>query len=397
MLRNLSVLIAAAALAGCGMFGGKEDELKPAELMDFDPQIRVNRLWTANLGGDAENLRLALQPAGDGNRIYAAAQNGDVTAFDPASGDTEWQTRLDLDLSAGPGVGDGLAVVVSSDGLVIALDAATGSERWRVDIGGESLAKPVIANNSVLIQTVDNRLRALAAFDGSERWTVLQSMPALTMRGTASPVIVGSSVIAGFDNGRLVAVGIDDGETRWETLLAPPSGRSDLDRLSDIDGAMAAVGQDIYAAGYQGRLGSVAAESGQVLWAREISTFEGVAADWTNLYTVQDGGVVIALSRRNGAEAWRQEALIRREPTLPVPFYTTVATGDFEGYVHFFSNVDGDLVARVRVGNAAITTDPIVVANRLYVQNDSGVIAAYEVVQPERPPNRAPDISDEGA
>ncbi len=397
MLRNLGVLIAAAALAGCGMFGGKEDELKPAELVDFDPQIRVNRLWTANLGGDAENLRLALQPAGDGNRIYAAAQNGDVTAFDPASGDTEWQTRLDLDLSAGPGVGDGLAVVVSSDGLVIALDAATGSERWRVDIGGESLAKPVIANNSVLIQTVDNRLRALAAFDGSERWTVLQSMPALTMRGTASPVIVGSSVIAGFDNGRLVAVGIDDGETRWETLLAPPSGRSDLDRLSDIDGAMAAVGQDIYAAGYQGRLGSVAAESGQVLWAREISTFEGVAADWTNLYTVQDGGVVIALSRRNGAEAWRQEALIRREPTLPVPFYTTVATGDFEGYVHFFSNVDGDLVAHVRVGNAAITTDPIVVANRLYVQNDSGVIAAYEVVQPERPPNRAPDISDEGA
>ncbi len=397
MLRNLSVLIAAMALAGCGVFGNKEDELKPAELVDFDPQIRVNRLWTVNLGGDAENLRLALQPAGDGNRIYAASHNGDVAAFDPASGDTQWQTRLDVDLSAGPGVGDGIAVVVSADGVVIALDAATGAERWRADIGGESLAKPVIANNTVLVQTVDNRLRGLAAFDGSERWTVLQSMPALTMRGSASPLIVGSSVIAGFDNGRLVAVGIDDGETRWETLLAPPSGRSDLDRLSDIDGAMAAVGQDVYAAGYQGRLGSIAAESGQVLWAREISTYEGVAADWANLYTVQDGGVLIALSRRNGAETWRQESLIRREPTLPIPFYTTVATGDFEGYVHFFSNVDGEPVARVRVGNAAITADPIVVANRLYIQSDSGVIAAYEVVQPERPPNRAPDISDEGA
>ncbi len=74
-----------------------------------------------------------------------------------------------------------------------------------------------------------------------------------------------------------------------------------------------------------------------------------------------------------------------------------MAAGDFEGYVHFFSNVDGDIVARVRVGNAAITTDPVVVANRLYVQNDSGLLAAYEVEQPEAPPNRAPDISDEGA
>ncbi len=396
ILRHASLLLAAAAMAGCGVFGGDKDvELKPAELIDFDAQIRVNRLWTANLGGDAENLRLALRPSSDGSRIFAASQNGNVYAFDPASGDRQWETKLDFELSAGPGVGEGIAVVVSSDGIVIALDAASGAERWRVDIGGESLAIPLVANDTVLVQTVDNRMRALASFDGSDRWTVLQSMPALTMRGSASPILVGSSVIAGFDNGRLIAVGIEDGETRWETLLAPPTGRSDLDRLSDVDGAIAAVGQDIYAAGYQGRLGSVAAESGQVLWARDISTFEGVAADWTSLYTVQDGGVIIALSRRNGAETWRQETLLRREPTLPVPFYTTVAAGDFEGYVHFFSNVDGEPVARIRVGNSAITADPVVVGNRLYVQNDGGTLAVYEVEQPERPPNRAPDISNE--
>ena len=396
-LRVLSLLFAAVAIAGCGVFGGKKDpELEPAELVDFDPQIRVNRLWTANLGGDAENLRLALRPSTDGSRIFAASQNGKVYAFDPENGDRQWETKLDLELSAGPGIGEGLAVVVSSDGMVVALDAASGTERWRVDIGGESLATPLITDDTVLVQTVDNRMRALASFDGSSRWSVLQSMPALTMRGSASPIVVGSSVIAGFDNGRLIAVGVEDGETRWETLIAPPSGRSDLDRLSDVDGAIAAVGQDVYAAGYQGRLGSIAAESGQVLWARDISTFEGVAADWTSLYTVQEGGVVIALSRRNGTETWRQETLLRREPTLPVPFYTTVATGDFEGYVHFFSNVDGDLVARVRVGKSAITADPVVVGNRLYVQNDGGLLAVYEVEQPERPPNRAPDISDEG-
>lgn len=393
--RFLLIATAAFALSACGLFGD-EDELKPAELLKFETKVKVKRLWSARLGKDAEFLRLALAPVGDGNRIYAASRDGNVSAFDPVSGDRIWRTELDMEMSAGPGVRNGLVVVTASDGIVVALDANDGSERWRADVGGESLSRPALTDDTVIVQTVDNRLRALAFFDGSQRWDVLQSMPRLTMRGSASPLIVGSNVVAGFDNGRLVAVDIDTGTVEWETLLAPASGRSDLERLSDIDGAMAVVGQDIYAAGYQGRLAAVAAESGQVLWAVEVSSYEGLSADWTSLYTVQDGGVVIALSRRNGTETWRQEALLRREPSLPVPFLTTVVTGDFEGYLHFFSNVDGEPVARLRQGSAAITSDPVVVADRLYVQSDDGTLAAY-VVEPPKRPERAPDIADEGA
>ena len=255
----------------------------------------------------------------------------------------------------------------------------------------------MITNNVVIVQTVDNRLQALRIFDGSERWTVKESMPALTLRGSTAPIISGSNVVAGFDNGFVIAVSIDTGDIEWRSFLAPPSGRSDLERLSDIDGAMSIVGQDIYAAGYQGRIGSIAAESGQILWSVEVSSQSGVAADWTSLYTVQETGILIAMARRNGAEAWRQEILFRREPTLPVPFHTTVAVGDFEGYVHFFNNLDGELVARVKVDGAAITSDPVVVADLLYVQSDSGAIAAYRIVDPERPQS-VPDIAeDEGA
>ena len=222
-------------------------------------------------------------------------------------------------------------------------------------------------------------------------------MPALTMRGSTAPIISGTHVVAGFDNGYVIAVDIDSGDISWRSFLAPPSGRSDLERLSDVDGELAIVGQDIYAAGYQGRIGSIAAESGQVLWSTEISSHVGVSADWTSLYTTQETGVLIALVRRNGAESWRQEALHRREPTLPVPFHTTVAVGDLDGYVHFFSSLDGEPVARVRLGSKAITISPVVVADRLYVQSDSGSLAAYIVVDPVRPQN-VPDIAaDEGA
>ena len=392
--QRLIVLVGTVSLASCGIFGGDDDEIKPAELIDFQPTVKVKRIWKADLGGDSEFLRVALQPASDGNRIFAASHDGNVSAYDPVTGKLEWRTELDQELSAGPGVGEGLVVVTGNDGHIIALDANTGAERWRVNVDGESLARPLIANEHVIVQTVDNRLRGLQVFDGVEAWIVLQPVPPLTMRGTAPPVRVGSAVVAGFDNGRLVAVDIDDGNTNWEALLAPPTGRSDLERLSDIDGAMAVIGQDIYAAGYQGRLASVAAESGQIIWASDISSYEGVSADWTSLYTVQEQGVVIALTRRNGTEMWRQEALLHREPTLPIPYRSTVAVGDLEGYLHFFSNLSGEPVARVRVDGEAISSDPVVVADRLYVQSDSGTITAYEIEEPETR-DRSRDIADE--
>ena len=396
--RTLVLIALSVALSACGLFGDEEEEkLEPAELIDFRPTVKIKRLWKADLGGDAEFLRLALQPVGDGNRIYAASHDGNVSAFDPANGKRLWRSELEIELSAGPGVGNGLVAVASSNGFVVLLDAKDGSERWRVNVGGESLARPLIANDVVIIQTVDNRLRALQIFDGSERWVVLQSMPALTVRGSASPVLSGSNVIAGFDNGSVIAVDLDSGDIGWDTLLAPPAGRSDLERLSDVDGAIAIVGQDIYAAGYQGRIGAIAAESGQLFWSNETSSFVGVAADWTSLYTIQDDGVLIALVRRTGAESWRQDALLRREPTLPVPFHSLVAVGDLQGYVHFFSSIDGEPAARVRLGSKAITSDPVVVADRLYVQSDSGTIAAYAVVAPKRP-QKVPDIAaDEDA
>lgn len=389
-----ATLLGAAGLllAGCGIFGGEEDDaLAPKELVDFEETLPVEKIWSAKLGGGSENLRVGLTPAGDGTRIYAASRDGTVTAFEPSSGRRLWRTGTEAALSAGPGVGGGLVVVAGSDGELIALDAESGQQSWRRNIDGEALATPIVSGDSLVVFTIDGRLRVLSAYDGSERWSIEQSVPSLTLRGAAAPVVVGSSVIAGFDNGRLIAADLLEGTTEWEAMLSPPTGRSDLERLSDVDGAITAVGQDVYATGYQGRLAAVAAESGQVLWEREISTWVGVSADWNNLYTANADGEVVALSRQTGAEAWRNDALLRRQPTLPVPFDTAVAVGDLEGYVHFLSNLDGHLVARRRVGKGRISGAPVVIGGRLYVQSESGRLAVFAV--PER---ESPDDADGG-
>ena len=394
-VRIIGLIAAGSLLAGCGLFGDEEEELEPMELVDIDQVLKVKKIWSSKVGDKSEFLRVALRPASDGSRIYAASYDGNVTAYDPESGSQVWRTELDIELTAGPGVGEGYLVVVAKDGFAVLLNTSTGEEVWRADVAGESLAKPLIKGNSVIIQTIDNRLQALSLFDGDSRWSIVQTSPALTMRGSSSPVIIGNTVIAGFDSGRLVAADVDTGTISWESLLSPPKGRSDLDRLSDIDGAMAVVGQDLYASGYQGRLAAIAAESGQILWNREISSYEGVAADWTSLYTVRDNGEIVALGRQNGNESWRDASLLRREPTLPIPFGTTVVVGDLEGYLHFFNTIDGEAVARARLGSEAITADPLVMANRLYVQSDSGQLAAYVLVDDRPKRGAADDAEDE--
>lgn len=388
--------LAVLALSGCSWFSDKEEELEPAKLVDIESTLDVRKLWSVKLGDDAEFLRVMLRPASDGSQVYAASRDGNVVAVNAESGKQLWRTELEDTLSAGPSVGNGMVAVGSADGMVIVLNTADGTERWRADLDGEVLSPPLITDDYVIVATIDNRLRALRALDGSEAWTIVKQTPALTMRGSATPAAAGTTVIAGFDSGRLLAADLDTGDVIWESVLAPPSGRSDLERLSDIDGQISVVGQDIYAAGYQGRVASVAAESGQVLWAREISTYVGVAADWTSIYTTNEEGEIIALTRRNGQESWRNASLLRREPTLPVSFNTAVVAGDLEGYIHFFSKVDGTPVARLRQGSAAISAPPTVAGNRLFVQSDAGTLAAYAIRQPKPSPDAPAAAEDEG-
>ncbi len=382
-------------LSACSIFGGdKDEELEPLELVDIEQTLDVRKVWSEKLGKGTESLRIGLNPSGDGNRIYAASYDGNVSAFNPENGDRVWQTELELNLSAGPGVGEGIVVVAGYDGDLVALDADDGSEQWRINIVSETLAKPAIADSSVVVYSIDGRLRVYSALDGRELWSLARDVPALTQRGSSSPIITGNTVIAGSDNGRLLAVDLDDGIIEWEAVLTPVSGRSDLDRLADIDGDMAIVGQDIYAVGYNGRLASLAAESGQLLWTREISSPSGVAVDWNNVYTVGDGGEVLALLRRSGDDVWRQESLLRREPTRPVAFNTSVVVGDFEGYVHFFNNFDGRPVARERVGQGMISGAPVVMGDKLFVQSEDGELATFMVRMPE--PEEEDDTDSDG-
>ena len=379
----LGVLLTAGAVAntGCSLFGDDDEEPDaPVEMPDFKSTIKVKKAWSAGLGDETEFLRLALAPASDGSRIFAAANDGRVSAFDAAKGKRLWLSKTDLQLSGGPATDGKVVVLGTSNGEVITLDADDGKELWRKSLSSEVLAAPAIAPGLVLVRTVDGKLAALDVADGTQRWFVQQNMPRLTVRGTGAPVVVGNVVICGFDNGKLAVYQLADGTPAWDTLLDPPAGRNEIERLADINATVRSVGEDIYVVGYRGQTTAVALESGQTLWTREVAGYGGLATDLENVYISGTGSQLYALLRQTGSELWQHELLKNRDITGPTAYQNSVVVGDFEGYVHFFDAATGAPQARVRVDSSRVTSPPLVVNDLLYVQSDGGKLAAFRQV-----------------
>ncbi|MBT8137490.1 MAG: outer membrane protein assembly factor BamB [Gammaproteobacteria bacterium] len=371
-------LLALVALQGC--LGGnrkKNPEEQPVELTAVSDGLQINRLWSAKLGGSAEHLALALAPASDGSRVYAASHGGTVSAFDIDTGNRQWSVDTKLALSAGPGYGDGMVVVGSADGDVLAFDTVTGGERWRQSVTGELLATPVVYGNVVILRSVNGVVYALDARDGKLRWNVAQSVPRLSLRGVGQPAAGGDRVIVGFDNGRVVAYRLRDGAELWQAPLATPSGRTELERLTDVDSNVLIVGEEVYVAGFQSRGALLQLTNGQAAWAEEMSSVGGLAADWNAVYSTGGDGSVFAVRRSNGLQVWQQDALLRRGITGPAVFGTSVVVGDFEGYLHWLRASDGAIIGRARAGKSPIAAPPLVAGERLFVQDEAGVLYAY--------------------
>ena len=112
------------------------------------------------------------------------------------------------------------------------------------------LSVPVVANGIVIVRTTDGAVIALNEKTGGKLWSYEHNAPALSVRGSA-PIIVEDNVIEGYDNGKLMALRLADGKYVWETSIAIPKGRSEVERLVDLDVDPIDVGGVIYIASYQ--------------------------------------------------------------------------------------------------------------------------------------------------
>ncbi len=371
---------------------------QPAKLTAIQPQLRVQHLWEVSVDDKkAIALRLGLGIAVDDGRVYAAGHKGELVALDVKSGKTLWRTRVKAPFAGGTAVAGGLLAVGTSDGRLFAFDAADGKVRWETRVNGEVLAPPAISAHVIALRTVDGKLHGLSPQDGHELWSQEQQVPRLSLRGTSRPVIVGESVLCGFDNGKVLAVNAADGSVAWEATITPPHGRTELERLSDIDAGVQVQGQNVYAVGFQGRVAMLALDTGQIWWSHELSSYRGMSLDDEMLYIATADGEVVALRARTGAEVWRQSALLHRGLSGPAAMDDALVVADFQGYVHWLDKASGAIIARTQGSKTRVSTAPVVVGDIVLVANDRGQINAYHVsalpgakAAPKAPPPEVP-------
>ncbi len=374
MMRKLALGLTFLALA-LGACSDKDVD-PPAALVTFSPKLAVSRVWSLGVGDKDRGLRLALAPTSVDGRIYAAGHTGWVYALDGKSGKVLWKTPTKLPLAGGPGVGSGLVVIGATDGQVVALDVTTGAKRWQVRTSGEVLAAPAVSVSSALVRTVDGRIRALSLIDGKEQWLDEQQVPKLTLRGTAPPVVAGDAVICGFDDGRVVAYALSNGDRLWEAAVSTSHGKTEIERLVDIDGAVHVSGRDLFVVGFQGKLSMLALDSGQVWWSRDLSSYRGLALGDETIYVATADGHVDALRRRDGTVIWSNDKLLRRGLTAPAIDGDAIVVADYQGYLHWLDRSTGVLLARERVKKGRVTNAPIVADGMVYVQGDNGQLTA---------------------
>ncbi|MGH8083819.1 MAG: outer membrane protein assembly factor BamB [Lysobacter sp.] len=380
------VALCATTLAGCstikGWFQNDEDKAKaPTELTEITPAVTVAEIWSVNAGKGEDLLGARQGPVVADGRVYAAAVEGGVHAFDLQSGKPVWTYESELRLSGGPGVGEGVVAIGSLDGDVIALDAATGTEKWTAKVNNEVIAAPAVGMGMVFVHSNDGRVTALDAATGERRWFWNHDVPTLSVRGNDAPVLGPGYLFIGNDDGTVSALAAQDGRPLWEQAIAQQEGRTELDRMADVDGTPVLDNTTLFATSFKGQTMAIDAPSGQPMWLSdnggpgEVAVAPGVVA------VTGFDGAVFGLDKTSGAALWQQPGLVRRSTTSPAIHGDYAVVGDFDGYLHWLDLGTGEFAARTRVGGDPLRATPVVADGILIVQDIEGDLRAYRLGQ----------------
>ncbi len=394
-MRFLSLLLCTVLLAGCAgletakeawsslneMISGKDTGEPPRELAEnFEPKIKLSMQWRVAVGDGYAEQNVNLVPAVSADSVFAADRKGLIQSRDRLSGEKRWEVETDLAFSSGPVFDRDRIILGTSNAEVAAFAAADGALIWKTTTGSEILALPAVADGVVVVRGSDGRISGLDENTGATLWNHDRAAPPLAMRSKGGPAIAGDLVIDGYGGGKLAALRLKDGKQEWESTVALSRGRSEIDRLVDINATPVIKGDTLYVSGYQGGVAAVSLRDGEVQWRQtKFFSYTGLSGNRRSLFLSDASCDVWRLDMRNGGDMWKQDELHQRRLTTPVPVKDKLVVGDFEGYVHVLSQEDGSLLARLEVDDTPIEAAPVVFDDVVYVYTSGGKLAALSL------------------
>ena len=380
-MRNVfaALVLSLLTLQGCSWIKswGDPDPGDPAPLVEFEESLKVKQIWSTNVGDGMGKQGLSMAPVFSSGSLFAADYEGRLTVVNAENGAKTLELKTEQAFSGGPGLDDRHIYMGTIDGRVIAYDRNNGAEIWNAQVSSEVLAPPASADGVVVVRCIDGRVFGLDQANGRRIWIYDHSVPLLTLRGNADLLVRAGIAFVGYDDGSVVSLRVDDGSVVWNQTIVSPDGRTELDRLADIGSQMVIIASDLIVSSYKSRVVSIAADSGRLLWFKDISSSTGVQVDRTKLAISEENGDLWMLDRRNGSTVWKLDRMTNRGLSRPVFYGNYVVVGDVEGYLHWIDSDIGSFAARVRPAKDALAAAPLTVGTTMYVLTRKGKLIAY--------------------
>lgn len=359
------LLLLAGLLAGCAA-----DKPKPAALETYAPKIAGRLVWQAQLG----RMGYGMVAAARDGMFYVASGDGDLRALRADTGEVVWRNQAGTSISAGVGADARFAALVSRDNEVIAYD--NGREVWRKRVPSSVVTPPVVAGERVFVMSVDRVVHAFDAVDGRRLWVLQRPGDPLTLSQAGVLTFVGNTLLVG-QGPRLAGVDPLKGTVLWDVPLATPRGSNEVERLADLVGPAARVGERVCARAFQSAVGCADAARGAQLWTRNVGGTNAVASDAERVYGADASDRISAWRATNGDVLWSTEKLLNRGLSGAVAVGPVVVFGDGEGYVHFLSSATGEQQLRLPTDGKPILGTPVVSGNTLLVVTQDGGLFAF--------------------
>lgn len=373
-----ALAVLAVALAGCSSNKPKVEKIKPNPLPKLVQSKSLQQTFVQHVSATNKKDPLRLQMAVDnGNMFFVDPDKNTVEAYQ--GNQRLWSTRIAKkgSLSAGAVAGNGIVVVGNQKGELIALDQAKGTILWTNELSGSLITPSHIQLGRVITVTNDGNVYAHDAVSGQQLWTYRLPHVQLSLRGQATPVVLDpNTVLIATANAYVYGIDVVSGVPRLQRRVSVAEGRTDIQRINDIDGDPVMMGQFLVTTSYQGQVTVTDLQQQQVVWSDDASSNKRPEVTQDAVYITTTDGKIIAYGLLTGEKLWENDQLLHRNLSNPVLLGSDLVVGDYQGVLSLLDPSTGKIVGRSATKGEV--TSLRVVNNQLYVSTQKGALSVWQ-------------------
>lgn len=382
MALRLTLIFSIITLSSCaGWYTGEVDDGVSASVGT------IQTIWSVDVdqrepGDPAGFSHAAVVPAQGSSQelIVIGGRDGRVRVYDLSGRELHRITINEPSDSSALALKNGLVVLSDVGGMLYGVDPVQGVIAWQYQLSSPFLAQPVLLNDGFLTQTMDNRIYHFSS-EGNKLWSYAGHGGGVGMYMTASPLVVDQAVYAVLTNGDAVALKADSGDLLWRRQLLLNTDAAVLSELRapistpvHLNQAVIGIektGDALLVAFYQGKILVLSRADGTQLFGRDISIKSRPLIDQGHIYIANASGEVEAINLASGATIWKQK-LSDGELLGPVIWKDELWVVDDRGIVMRLGK-DGHKQASVTL-NGRIERAPIVTSAGLLARTGPGVL-----------------------